>query len=140
MSKSFWCDGVQFECQGSGRCCTARGDYGYVYVDLAERRQMAAWLGLRTSSFTRRYCERDGDDVYLKHPERDCLFLDGTRCRVYQARPTQCRTWPFWPENLNASVWKREVAPFCAGVGKGRLYTADEIRTIAEAHRRRGGG
>ena len=26
------------------------------------------------------------------------MFLeDGYRCSIYNARPTQCRTYPFWP-------------------------------------------
>lgn len=136
MSKPFWCAGLRFECQGSGRCCTARGDYGYVYLNLSERRQISSLLGMRTSSFTRRYCVREGNDFYLKHPERDCAFLEGNRCSVYEARPIQCRTWPFWPENMNATVWERDVVGFCAGIGKGRMFSADEIRGILELSRR----
>jgi len=52
-----------------------------------------------------------------------CRFLDPVtkkRCLVYEARPAQCRTWPFWPENMNARAWDREVVAFCPGVGKGR--------------------
>lgn len=138
MGKPFWSDGVRFECQGTGRCCTARGEYGYVYLNLEERRKIAALLGMRTSTFTRRYCVREDDDFYLKNPEKDCLFLDGTRCSVYEARPIQCRTWPFWPENLNPHVWHRDVEGFCEGVGRGRLYTAEEIRGIIDQYRRGG--
>jgi uncharacterized protein len=121
--------GVRFECQGSGRCCTARGLYGYVYLGLEDRRRLAAHLGLRTSSFTRRYCQLDDGVVHLKHPDRDCCFLRGHRCGVYAARPAQCRTWPFWPENMPAAAW-REVSATCAGVGRGRRYSPEEIRGI----------
>lgn len=123
-------DGIRFECQQSGRCCTSRGSYGYVYLSLPDRRRLAQFLGMRTSSFTRRYCDKSGDYYHLKSPEDDCGFLEGKRCGVYNARPTQCRTWPFWPENLNPRVWREEVASFCPGIGKGRLYTADEIKQI----------
>jgi len=121
--------GVRFECQGSGRCCTARGLYGYVYLNIEDRRRLAACLGLRTSSFTRRYCQTTDGEVHLKHPEQDCCFLRGHRCGVYAARPGQCRTWPFWPENMRAAAW-REVRATCAGVGRGRRYTPEEIRGI----------
>jgi Fe-S-cluster containining protein len=50
------------------------------------------------------------------------------RCSVYEGRPDQCRTWPFWPEVMDAKTWKKEVAAFCPGVGKGRLHSAEEIR------------
>lgn len=121
--------GARFSCRGSGCCCTARGEYGYVYLDLEERRRLAALLGLRTSSFTRRYCETSDGDIHLKHPDQNCCFLRGHRCTVYAARPRQCRTWPFWPENMKPSAW-REVSATCRGVGRGRRFAPDEIRAI----------
>ena len=130
--KPFWADGIRFECQGSGRCCMSRGKYGYVYLTLPDRRRMAKHLGLSTGQFTRRYCKNTGGHFHLKAPEADCCFLDGNRCSVYEARPTQCRTWPFWPENLNARTWSREIASFCPGVGKGRLHAAEEIRALRD--------
>jgi Fe-S-cluster containining protein len=64
--------------------------------------------------------------------DQNCSFLDGKRCSVYEGRPSQCRTWPFWPENMNARTWNREIVPFCPGVGKGRLYTAEEIKAAMD--------
>jgi uncharacterized protein len=121
--------GTRFACQGSGHCCTAHGEYGYVYLSLEDRRRLAAHLGLRTSSFTRRYCSRTDGEVHLKHPDRDCCFLAGHRCSVYAARPQQCRTWPFWPENMSPAAW-REAQSFCPGIGRGRLYSAEEVRAL----------
>jgi Fe-S-cluster containining protein len=136
-NQPFWRDGLRFECQGTGKCCTARGEYGYVYFTLEERRRAAALLGMRTSAFTRRYCVSDEDGTYLKNPKQDCLFLEDRRCTIYEARPAQCRTWPFWPENMDPEVWNRDVAGFCEGVGKGPLRTAEEIRALLEVHTRR---
>ena len=124
----FYEQGVRFECQGSGKCCTSRGAYGFVYVTASDRKRFAKFFGLTTASFTRKYCKTTEGHLHLKNPEADCSFLRGKRCSVYEARPSQCRTWPFWPENMNARVWNSEVAPYCAGVGKGRLYSPDEIR------------
>ena len=123
-------DGVRFECQGTGQCCLSRGSYGYVYFSFRDRQRMARVLGLSTREFTQKYCEKSSGLWHLRDPERDCVFLDGKRCTAYEGRPTQCRTWPFWPENMSAKTWRAEVAPYCAGVGKGRLVTADEIRGI----------
>ena len=134
MDSTFWKHGLRFECQGSGRCCTSRGHYGFVYVSLEDRRRLARHLNLSTSVFTRKYCEKTEGHVHLKDPELDCGFLEGTRCGVYEARPTQCRTWPFWPENMNARTWDSEVAPFCPGVGKGPLFTAQEIQARLDLH------
>lgn len=131
-NKLFFAEGVRFQCQGSGKCCLSRGAYGYVYLTLEDRRRLASHLGLTTLSFTKRYCAKTEGHFHLKHPEKDCNFLEGKRCGVYEARPTQCRTWPFWPENMHAKVWTTEVASFCPGVGKGRRYTREDIEAILE--------
>jgi Fe-S-cluster containining protein len=124
--------GMRFECQGTGRCCMSRGTYGYVYLSLSDRKRMANSLGLGLSEFTRGYCDKTSGLFHLKNPEKDCQFLEGTRCAAYEGRPTQCRTWPFWPENMNARTWNSDVAPFCAGVGKGKLHTPEEIQKILD--------
>lgn len=110
----------------------SRGTYGYVYLSLADRRRMAATLGLELGVFTRRYCQKTLGLFHLKNPKKDCQFLEESRCTVYEGRPTQCRTWPFWPENLNARTWNKEVSSYCPGVGKGKLYSPEEILKIAE--------
>lgn len=130
MAKSFWSDGIRFECQGTGRCCVSRTGYGYVYFDLVDRRRLAKHLGVSTQSFTRKYCRKTGGHFHLKDFTGPCQFLKGKGCTVYEARPNQCRTWPFWPENMNARTWNREIKTYCPGVGKGKLYTADEIREL----------
>ena len=125
--------GIRFECQGTGKCCMSRGTYGYVYFSAKDRRRIAASLGITTAAFTREYCARTLGSWHLKYPEKDCIFLEGKRCSQYEGRPSQCRTWPFWPENMNARTWNLEIAPSCAGVGKGRLYSPDEIRKAMAA-------
>lgn len=125
----FWRQGLKFECQGSGKCCVSHGGYGYVFMTLEDRRRMANELQLSTQQFTRRHCEKEDGIWRLKDGENgDCLFLKNRRCTAYRGRPTQCRTWPFWPETLKAKTWNHEVASFCPGVGRGRTWTADEIQ------------
>ncbi|MGK5090011.1 YkgJ family cysteine cluster protein [Bdellovibrionota bacterium FG-2] len=130
MTKPFWSDGIRFQCQGTGRCCTARDTYGYVYLTLADRRRLAKHLKLATGAFTRKFCQKTNGHFHLKDFKRNCDFMKGTGCSVYEARPTQCRTWPFWPENMNARAWHRDVVAFCPGVGKGRLYSKTEIQAL----------
>jgi hypothetical protein len=127
MSRKFYEKGIRFECQGTGRCCVSRGEYGYVYLTLNDRRRMARALGLKTAEFTRAHCAKTEGWFHLKNPDKPCAFLDGKRCGVYEGRPAQCRTWPFWPENMTAKAWEREVVAYCPGVGKGKLHSADEI-------------
>lgn len=126
----FYAEGLRFECQGSGKCCTSRGAYGYVYLTPDDRKRFAKFFGLTVARFQREHCETTEGHVHLKNPEADCAFLRGKRCSVYEARPSQCRSWPFWPENLNARAWNRDVKSFCPGVGKGKLHTPAEIEKI----------
>lgn len=130
MTKKWWEEGVRFECQGSGNCCTSHGEYGFVFLTKEDRQRMAKHLKMSNSSFTKKYCQnRNGayhlieDGIHL-----DCLFLKNKKCSIYEARPTQCRTWPFWPEVMNAKTWNQEVKNFCPGVGKGPVVSAAEIR------------
>ncbi len=123
----FHANGLRFQCTGCGECCRARhGKPSWVYVTIDERRRLAAHLKLRTGAFTRRYCSRTNGFWHLRHPTQNCLFLDGARCTVYGARPGQCRTYPFWREHMSAGAWNK-VAHECEGVGRGRLWTPEEI-------------
>jgi len=128
--KHFYKDGMRFECQGEGNCCKTRGKYGYVYLSFNDRRRLALYFNMSLSEFTSRYTKKEDGLYELKYTGQDCPFFENNRCAVYHARPWQCRTWPFWTENMNETVWEGEVAPYCPGVGKGRLYSAEEIEDI----------
>lgn len=127
IDPKFYAKGLRFECTGCGNCCKARHGYGYIYMTLPERRRMAAHLGLKTAVFTRTHCDKTNGFHHLRHPSKDCQFLDGTRCTVYAARPEQCRTWPFWPENMNKREWNGPVKRDCPGIGIGKRHSAAEI-------------
>jgi Fe-S-cluster containining protein len=132
VAEAFWSAGIHFACQQSGKCCTARGDYGYVYVDSRERTAMAKHLGISLATLRADYLQQSDGLWHLRDPDKDCMFLEDRRCRIYEARPGQCRTWPFWPENLAAEhTWQEDVAAFCPGVGKGESFSAEEIHAIA---------
>ena len=64
----------------------------------------------------------------LKEKENgDCIFLKEGKCSIYDVRPRQCRTYPFWPQNLRSpEAWARACRA-CEGIGQGRLYNRDEI-------------
>jgi uncharacterized protein len=128
-------DGVRFECQGSGQCCVSHGEYGFVYLSFKDRRLLAKTLGLSLKKFTEIHCRNiDGFWAIKDSAEgADCVFLKNKKCSVYSGRPTQCRTWPFWPDVMTARKWKKDVVQFCPGIGKGKLYSQDEIQKISSA-------
>jgi uncharacterized protein len=139
MSAAFHDKGLRFECTACGECCRSRhGKPSWVYVTLDERRRLARHFKLRTGAFTRRYCERNSSGFYhLREPSSDCQFLDGARCTVYAARPGQCRTFPFWREHMTPAVWNGALARECPGIGRGRVWTREEIEVrLADEARR----
>lgn len=135
QNKTWWSEGIRFECQGSGNCCVSRGEYGFVFLTLEDRKRFAKHFKISTASFTKKYCTKLKGLFHLTEDPKDpnCMFLQDKRCSVYKARPTQCRTWPFWSEVMDAKVWKKEVAGFCPGVGKGPIVDVKKIKSsIAE--------
>ena len=139
MSFSLLEKGVKFECQGSGKCCVSRGEYGYVYLTLKDRRRMAKFFNLSTTQFTKKHCHKSEDGLfYLKNEEgrKSCMFLNGKKCDVYSARPHQCRTWPFWPEVMNAKSWDNEVKNYCPGIGKGQYHSPQKIKEVLASFER----
>lgn len=134
--KQWWSEGVQFQCQGSGKCCTSHGEFGYVFFSPEDRKLAAKVLGITPKQFKDQYCVKVEDSWALKEPEDkspDCIFLKNKRCSIYEGRPTQCRTWPFWPEVMQAKAWTKAVVEFCPGVGKGQVISKETIdKTLLE--------
>lgn len=127
--KEWWRQGVRFQCQGSGKCCTSHGEYGFVFLTLKDRQRFAKFFKMRTADFTKKFCDKKDGVWHLKEDPKnpDCQFLKNKRCTTYEARPSQCRTWPFWPEVMNAKTWSKEVVSFCPGIGKGQLIKGEDI-------------
>jgi Fe-S-cluster containining protein len=135
-TKAKWyADGLRFECAGCGHCC--RWGEGYVWINERDIHAMADHLGMDVLEFARDYVRRIGARHSLKElADYRCVLLDeaegpGERCRVYAVRPTQCRTYPFWPENVKRAQAWRALAHDCPGLDQGRLYTAGEIERLA---------
>src|SRR5579864_5938653 len=123
--------GLAFECTRCGACC--RGAPGYVWVDEEEIARLAAFCNEPVEQFEQKYVRQVGSRYsLLEKPGGDCVFWDQTRgCTVYQARPVQCQTWPFWPENVaTPDAWER-VRKVCTGSGHGQLFSLEEIEAAA---------
>jgi len=110
-----------FECTRCGVCCAGGDDY-HVFLSREEEERICQYLGLSWSWFRRRYLlSLPGEAPVLQsQPNGNCIFLDaGGQCRVYDVRPRQCATYPFWSELvMNSKAWRRE-ARRCEGIDKG---------------------
>ena len=93
-------EGLRFECTGCGDCCS--GEPGFVWVNKAEIQALADAIRVDVAEFERRYVRQVGIRKSLtERPGGDCVFLhaESRTCQVYQQRPRQCRTFPFWRSN-----------------------------------------
>ncbi len=144
MTKSeckWYDDGLRFQCTQCGRCCA--GAPGHVWVNDNERRQLADHLKMSVDEFTRIHTRRIGLRYSLNErgPDQnwECVFQekqDGHRiCSVYDVRPAQCRTWPFWDDNLSSRRRWREVADkVCPGMNRGGLHPSSKIESRRQTH------
>ncbi|MBS0208698.1 MAG: YkgJ family cysteine cluster protein [Planctomycetes bacterium] len=126
--KPWFKDGLRFECTQCGDCCT--GAPGFVWVNQEEISALAKQIDLDVDAFVKKYVRRVGSRLSLvEYPNGDCVFFDNQKrcCSVYEARPRQCKTWPFWKSNLETPDDWKETREACPGCGKGKLYTVEQI-------------
>lgn len=124
-------DGLHFQCAGCGGCCT--GAPGYVWLTDEEEKQIADFLGISLEEFEKTYTRM----VYglrrslkeIPQNNYDCVFFNSEtkRCSIYDVRPAQCRTWPFWDSLLKSKKDWDEASHSCPGCNQGPLIPFEEI-------------
>jgi len=154
----WYADGLKFTCSQCGNCCT--GPPGYVWISKDEIVRLAEYLKITPEETVEKYCRKLGGRFSLKEKRGpgggyDCVFLNETDadpnprkelsrgepvplkrrgCSIYPVRPLQCRTWPFWPENLESKQRWDAAAVRCHGMNHGgRTFTRERIESIRDA-------
>ena len=123
-------EGLRFTCSQCGDCCT--GDPGFVWLNKAEITSLAARLGMDDESFQQEFVMQVGIRKSLKERDNgDCVLFDAEKraCTVYEDRPRQCRTWPFWDSNLKSPEAWAQTCEACPGSGQGKLHQLDVIES-----------
>jgi len=83
-----------------GKCCT--GESGYIYVTKAEIINIAKLLDMDVNEFGVKYLFKKDYKYSIKenkfNDSYECAFYDreSNGCKIYMARPNQCKTFPFW--------------------------------------------
>ncbi|HLH40218.1 MAG TPA: YkgJ family cysteine cluster protein [Bryobacteraceae bacterium] len=135
MTLSKTTGGLRFSCQrGCINCCDQAG---YVYLTEDDVKRAAQFTGMEAAAFEKKYIYRTRHQRRFRKPRaKQCPFLEAGGCSIHPAKPTQCRTFPFWPELVeNRAAWNN-TARFCPGIGKGPLIQIGAAMEIAEQQRR----
>ena len=105
----FYKQGLCFECQKDcSKCCG--GSPGYVWLNEENIQDISEHLKISEDEFFNNYTKQVGENISLIDLEEDnwnCIMLKDGKCTIYEKRPLQCRTYPFWHQNLiSKPVWE----------------------------------
>ena len=130
--------GLHFSCTKCGKCCT--GSPGFVWVTEDEIGKMAQFLNVTLMAFKRLYVRRIDQRYALiekKSLNHSCVFYQNQQCQVYTARPLQCRSYPFWQENLLSEQNWKHTAQVCEGIQvEASLISFETIEEFLEEQRK----
>lgn len=123
---------MRFECIGCGYCCGC--EPGYVFLSEEDVLNLQKHFNIDFQTLLERYLRvvDMGSFYYLSLMEKknnDCIFLNNKRCDIYEARPIQCRTYPFWPSVIEN--WEEEKKS-CPGIGKGPKLNIEYVKEQAD--------
>ncbi len=101
-----------------GRCCT--GESGYIWINKQEIFKLADYLKIEVEELGLKYLTKIGyrysiNEKKISQDNYACIFFDTQKkqCGVYEARPSQCRTFPFW-DYFKTNI--EEVKKECPGI------------------------
>jgi len=127
---AFYESGLRFSCKRCSSCC--RFDSGFVFLSKKDLNKMALALNMNENSFLKTYCrwvtDWKGDEVLSlrEKSNKDCVLWD-SGCTVYETRPLQCITFPFW-ESIVSSADNWDIAATgCPGINNGDLHSQKAI-------------
>lgn len=121
---------MRFDCTRCSRCC--RHEPGFVFLTKDDLSRLVKAVGVPETAFLARYTKRvrlgTTERVSLNEKKNyDCVFWENDGCSVYEARPLQCRSYPFWISNVDAEASWERTARECPGIGLGPIHTREEI-------------
>ncbi len=64
---------------------------------------------------------------FIEKDNYDCIFWEKNGCSVYESRPIQCRSYPFWNMHVQSHRDWADLSTSCPGVGKGTRHSPGSI-------------
>jgi len=134
-SAPFYAEGLKFSCKRCSSCC--RHDAGFVFISEIDLKKLTSALKMDKNSFLKTYCRwvQNWDDNQVislrEKSNKDCIFWDNG-CKVYEARPHQCISFPFWEAVVSSKEAWEIAATGCPGINSGVLHSREEIESSLE--------
>ena len=154
-------EGARFSCKMCGDCCRGFND-GDVFLYGEDITKLASFLGFDGNSglrkFSKKYLKIIQTTFYWRKEgakrgknysigcigfqfqgeDEHCAFLSSENaCTVHEARPLQCRSFPWWQKMVRSrnQIWK--YARKCPGLkdlnsSDAKFYSREEIRSWAK--------
>ncbi|KAA3617542.1 MAG: YkgJ family cysteine cluster protein [Calditrichaeota bacterium] len=121
---------IYFKCKDDcSNCCKISG--GFVVIREVEIKPIAKHLKISVDEFLKQFTRKEGKYLCLIDRDgEDCIFLKDQKCSIYPVRPIQCRTFPFWPQNLKTEKRWFMIEDECPGIGEGKAFSKEEIEAI----------
>lgn len=94
-----------------GKCCY--GESGYIFVNFEDFERISKYLNMSFHDFVLTYVRKVKYKFSLIEKKcidsskgMACIFFDEdtNKCKIYEVRPSQCRTFPFWNTYKSSSV------------------------------------
>jgi len=128
--KEYFKNGLHFSCTRCSMCC--RHDPGYVFLSEKDLTHLTDHFSMDRETFIATYCRTINVGGFSRislseQSNYDCVFWRNGACQVYESRPLQCRSYPFWDAHLDSQESWDEAATSCPGIGIGKLHTREEI-------------
>jgi len=121
---------IRFKCTGCGACCLGSADENMIELAKGEVELISQHLDMSPGTFTEKFLvELDNLEQGIRiNQQGRCVFLQkNNRCAIYQVRPRQCQTYPYWPEIMaTQSGWDNESYR-CEGINTGDVVLIEQI-------------
>jgi Fe-S-cluster containining protein len=131
----FYVNGLRFSCRRCSSCC--RNESGFVFLSGEDLRRLSAACNMEYAGFVTTWCRWipwGGGEFRLSLKEKsdyDCIFWKNG-CTVYEARPLQCRAFPFWNSVLSSRKAWEAAGTGCPGMDCGAMHSREEIEACLE--------
>ena len=126
----FYSEGLSFSCTRCSSCC--RKEPGFVFLSNNDVQNLLKSMNMEYAEFVKTFCRwiPSGGKELLSLREKsnyDCILWKETGCSVYEYRPLQCRTFPFWQTMLYSPQSWESGKNECPGMGQGKYHSFDTI-------------